>query len=80
MRETITMNRIIRCTLTGTDVAQQVSAYNLSEQGNNDVSEILTKYCSGYPACNSMDCQFVTGLTGKVYTKALESICAYCGK
>ena len=77
MRETITINRIIRCTFTETDVAQQVSAYNLSGQS---AGEILTKYCSGNPACKSADCQFVTGLSGKVYTKSLESICAYFNK
>ena len=77
MRETITMNRIIRCTLIETEVAQQVSAYNLSGQS---AGEILTKYCSGHPACNSVDCQFVTGLSGKVYTKSLENICAYFNK
>ena len=77
MRETITMNRIIRCTLIDSEVAQQVSAYNLNEQGETDVSEILTKYCSGHPACKSIDCQFVTGLSGKVYTKSLDRICRY---
>jgi hypothetical protein len=77
MRETITMNRIIRCTLTEAEVAQQISAYNLSGQGTSNDGEILTKYCSGYPACNSLDCQFVSGISGKVYTKTLESICKY---
>jgi hypothetical protein len=80
MRETITMNRIIRCTLIEAEVAQQVSAYSLSEHENNDAGEILTKYCSGYPACNSVDCQLVTGMSGKVYTKSLASICAYFNK
>ena len=80
MRETITVNRIIQCLFTESEVAQQISAYSLSEQKKSDTSEILTKYCSGYPACNSVDCQFVTGVSGKVYTKSLESIYAYCNK
>ena len=77
MRETITINRIIRCTFIDSEVAQQVSAYNLNEQGDTEVSEILTKYCSGHPACKSTDCQFVIGLPGKVYSKSLGSICLY---
>lgn len=75
MRETITVNRIIFCSYCEREVAQQISAYHLSEQGKDDVSDILTQYCSGHPACNSADCQFVAGLAGKVYTKALDGIC-----
>jgi len=74
MRETITVNRIIQCSYTKKEVAQQISAYYLSEQGKSDSSEILTKYCSGYSACGNADCQFLIGLAGKVYTKSLESI------
>ena len=71
MRETITVNRIIKCSFIEKEVAQQISTYYLSEQGN---PEILTKYCSGYPACKGERCQFVVGLAGEVYTKSLESI------
>jgi len=74
MRETITVNRIIQCSLVAKEVAQQISAYYLTEDGKADASEILTKYCSGCSACKSLDCQFVIGVAGKVYTKSLESI------
>ena len=77
MRETITVNRIIICSFTGKEVAQQVSVYFLSERDKVDASEMLTKYCSGQPACQCEDCQFVTGLTGTVYTKSLQSVFAY---
>ncbi len=77
MRETITVNRIINCALIEKEVAQQISTYYIAEQGIPDASEMLTKYCSGYPACKGDKCQFVIGLSGKVYTKSLESIYAY---
>jgi len=77
VRETITVNRIIECSYIEKEVAQQVSTYNISEQGTPDASEMLTKYCSGYPACKGEKCQFVIGLSGEVYTKPLESIFAY---
>lgn len=80
MRETITINRIIKCSFIEKDIAQQISAYFVSEQGESEVSEILTKYCSGYPACGGERCQFVIGLSGEVYTKPLESIFKYFGK
>ena len=80
MRETITINRIIKCSLIEKDIAQQISAYFVSEQGDPEVSEILTKYCSGYPACRGERCQFVIGLAGEVYTKPLESIYTHFGK
>ena len=74
MRETITINRIIECSFINKEVAQQVSAYTITGQGNDLKSELLTKYCSGQHACNSMDCQFIIGLPGKTYTKSLESV------
>ena len=77
VRETITVNGIIRCSFIEKEVAQQVSTYNVSEQGKPAASEMLTKYCSGYPACKGEQCQFVIGLSGEVYTKPLESIFAY---
>jgi hypothetical protein len=80
MRETITVNRIILCAFTGNEVAQQISAYFLTGQGPENAGEILTKYCSGQYACKSVDCQFVVGITGKNYTKALENIYTYSDK
>ncbi len=74
MRETITINRIIQCSFTGKEVAQQISAYALTIEGKECTSEILTKYCSGEHVCKSPDCQFVIGLSGKAYTKSLESV------
>ena len=74
MRETVTVNRIIHCTFANTEVAQQISAYFLAKDGNPEAGEILTKYCSGNPACKSEDCQFVVGISGKTYTKPLEHI------
>jgi hypothetical protein len=74
MRETITINRIIQCSFINKEVAQQISAYALTIEGNQFTSEILTKYCSGEHACQSPDCQFTIGLSGKTYTKSLESI------
>ncbi|WP_371372902.1 hypothetical protein [Sporomusa aerivorans] len=77
MRETITINRITTCSLTGKEVAQQLSAYVLDKQENRPRSEILTKYCSGESACNSTDCQFIVGLAGKTYSKAIDGIFRY---
>ena len=74
MRETITINRIIQCSFTTREVAQQISAYTLTEQGKEAISELLTKYCSGEQTCNSPDCQFIIGLPGKTYSKPLENI------
>jgi hypothetical protein len=72
VRETITVNRIIKCSFIEKEVAQQISTYHISEQGTPDAGEILTKYCSGYPACKGERCQFVIGLAGEVYTKSLK--------
>ena len=80
MRETITVNRIIKCSFIEKEVAQQISTYYISEQGTPEVSEMLTKYCSGSPACKGERCQFVIGLAGEVYTKSLESIYAHLNK
>lgn len=77
MRETITINRIIQCSFSGKEVAQQISAYVLTDPGDKHSNQILTKYCSGEQACKSPDCQFITGLSGKIYTKPLESIYKY---
>lgn len=74
MRETITINRIIQCSFINKEVAQQISAYTLTDQGKEQTSELLTKYCSGEHACQCPDCQFITGLSGKTYTKPLESV------
>ncbi|GMA97424.1 hypothetical protein [Pelosinus sp. IPA-1] len=74
MRETVTINRIIQCSFIGKEVAQQISAYTLTMQQNQITSEILTKYCSAEHACKCPDCQFIIGLSGKSYTKSLESI------
>lgn len=74
MRETITINRIIKCAFVDKEVAQQISAYALTIEEVRHNSEILTKYCSGEHSCKSPDCQFVTGLSGKVYTKAIQTI------
>ena len=74
MRETVTINRIIYCSFTSKEVAQQISAYCLTGHGDQLTSEILTKYCSGEQVCKSPDCQFIIGLSGKAYTKSLESI------
>ena len=76
MRETITINRIIQCTFTGKEIAQQISAYALTTENGEQFSELLTKYCSGEQACKNQDCQFVVGLTGKNYTKPLNTILA----
>ncbi|HEY3425308.1 MAG TPA: hypothetical protein VGL27_10970 [Negativicutes bacterium] len=80
MRETITINRIIHCSFMDKEVAQQISAYVLSDQGTERTSEILTKYCSGEYTCKSPDCQYIIGLSGKPYTKSLESIYHCLGK
>ncbi|MBP2637120.1 MAG: hypothetical protein H6Q72_3027 [Firmicutes bacterium] len=78
MRETITINRITRCSLTGKEVAQQFSAYVLSsKQDAKPTSELLTKYCSGESTCKSTDCQFIIGLSGKQYSKSIDSIFNY---
>ena len=77
MRETITINRITHCTLTGKEVAQQVSAYVLSNQEAKPTSELLTKYCSGESTCKSTDCQFIIGLAGKQYSKSIDNIFKY---
>ncbi len=77
MRETITINRITRCSFTGKEVAQQVSAYILTKQEAEPASELLTKYCSGESSCKSPDCQFIIGLSGKQYSKAIDSIFKY---
>lgn len=74
MRETITVNRIIQCSFIGKEVAQQISAYTLTVDGRQHTSEILTKYCSGEHVCKGQDCQFIIGVSGKDYTKSLESI------
>jgi hypothetical protein len=77
MRETITINRITCCSLTGKEVAQQLSAYVLSKQEGKPISELLTKYCSGESTCQSTDCQFIIGLSGKQYSKSIDSIFNY---
>lgn len=74
MRETITINRIIECSFIRKEVAQQISAYTLTGQGNDLKSELLTKYCSGQHACSCLDCQFIIGVAGKNYSKSLESV------
>jgi hypothetical protein len=73
MRETVTVNRIICCSLLNKEVAQQISAY-ANEDKDNHTSELLTKYCSGEQWCHSQDCQFITGLSGKSYSKPLSTI------
>jgi hypothetical protein len=77
MRETITINRITHCELTGKEVAQQFSAYILTKQAAQPTSELLTKYCSGESTCKSTDCQFIIGLSGKHYTKKIDNIFKY---
>ena len=77
MRETITINRITQCSFTGKEVAQQVSAYVLTKHEAEPASELLTKYCSGESSCKSSDCQFIIGLSGKQYSKAIDSIFKY---
>lgn len=77
MRETVTVNRITQCSFTGKEVAQQFSAYALTAQEPQPGSELLTKYCSGESSCKSADCQFIIGLTGKKYSKAIDSIFKY---
>jgi len=74
MRETITINRIIKCSLLDKEVAQQISAYTLTIQETPFTSEMLTKYCSGEQTCKSLDCQFIIGVLGKSYSKSLEII------
>ncbi|MEN6413835.1 MAG: hypothetical protein ABFC84_13900 [Veillonellales bacterium] len=74
MRETITANRITICPVIGKQVAQQISAYSLQEDGSTARQEILTKYCSGEVICKSTDCQFVVGLKGKIYTDPIDTI------
>lgn len=74
MRETITINRITCCSLTGKEVAQQISAYVLTKPAAKPASELLTKYCSGESTCKSTDCQFIIGLSGKQYSKSIDSI------
>jgi len=74
MRETITINRIIGCSLLDKEVAQQISAYTLTIQEAPFTSEMLTKYCSGEQTCKSPDCQFIIGLSGKSYSKPIEII------
>jgi len=80
MRETITINRIIKCSLLDKEVAQQISAYTLTIQEAPFASEILTKYCSGEQTCKSSDCQFIIGLLGKSYSKPLETIYNFLNK
>lgn len=77
MRETITINRITRCSFTGKEVAQQFSAYALTRQNAEAASELLTKYCSAESTCKSTDCQFIIGLSGKHYSKPIDSIFKY---
>ncbi len=71
MRETVTLNRIGICSFTGKEVAQQLSGYCLDEQYRQE-SAILTKYCSSESLCKCTDCQFIIGISGKVYTKAID--------
>jgi hypothetical protein len=73
MRETITLNRVGPCSLTGKDVAQQLSGYCLNEEHRLE-SALLTNYCSGESLCGSTDCQFIVGTAGKVYTKPVQII------
>ena len=73
MRETITLNRIGICSFIDKEVAQQLSGYCLNEQ-NRQESALLTKYCSGESSCKCTDCQFVVGISGKVYTKTIDII------
>ena len=80
MRETITINRIIRCSLLDKEVAQQISAYTLTIPETPFMDEILTKYCSGEQTCKSLDCQFIIGLSGKSYSKPLETIYNFLNK
>jgi len=80
MRETITINRIIDCSLIGKEVAQQISAYTLTIQEAPFTSEMLTKYCSGEQICKSPDCQFIIGVVGKSYSKPLETIYNFLNK
>lgn len=77
MRETITINRITCCSLTDKEVAQQISAYVLTKPEAKPTSELLTKYCSGESTCKSTDCQFIIGLSGKQYSKSIDSIFNY---
>lgn len=74
MRETVTVNRIICCRLLDKEVAQQISAYSSEDTQGKNNSEMITKYCSGEQWCHSQDCQFTSGLSGKCYTKELETI------
>jgi hypothetical protein len=74
MRETVTVNRIISCCLLNKEVAQQISAYSNEDMQGKSTSEMITKYCSGEQWCHSEDCQFTSGLSGKCYTKSLETI------
>lgn len=76
MRETITINRIIHCPVISKEIAQQISAYILTDEQTVKTSEILTKYCSGETVCQQTDCQFIAGITGTVHTHPLESIYA----
>lgn len=74
MRETVTINRIIGCSLLNKEVAQQISAYSNGDEKDRQSSEMLTKYCSGEQWCHSEDCQFIRGLTGENYSKPLATI------
>ena len=76
MGETVTINRITYCPVADREVAQQISAYTISEQKGKDKhkSELLTKQCSAQDLCQSQDCQFIIGLSGKAYTKTLTGI------
>lgn len=74
MRETVTINRIISCSLLEKEVAQQISAYAKEDTNKTAASEIITKYCSGEQWCHSEDCQFTSGLSGKNYSKSLAGI------
>jgi len=80
MKETITINRITQCSFVKKEVAQQISAYAIIEQGKVQISELLTAYCSSEHTCKSPDCQFIIGMQGENYTKSLESIYSYWGK
>lgn len=74
MRETVTINRILHCSLLNKEVAQQISAYATQDEQGKHTSEMITKYCSGEQCCHSHDCQFTIGLSGKTYTKTLAVI------
>ena len=80
MRETITINRITPCPALGREVAQQISAYALPDDGALTKSELLTAYCSGSDTCRALDCQFHAGLSGKAYTKTLAGIYQFIDK